>query len=118
MHLVQLDVVGAEAAQAGFAAGDDMVAGEPGIVRPPAHRHPDLGGHQHPVTAALENLAYDVLGQPAGVDVGGVDEVDSGLQAHVYLPSSLVHVGRPDAGEPSAAAERHRAHGEHGDPQA
>ena len=65
-----------------------------------------------------EHLAHDVLGQPAGVDVGGVDEVDPGLQAHVDLPSGLVHIGRADAGEPAAAAERHRAHGERGDPQA
>jgi hypothetical protein len=111
-------VVGAEAAQAGLAAGDDMVAGKPGVVRPPAHRHPDLGGQQHLVPAAREDLADDLLGQAAGVDVGGVDEVDPGLQAHVDLPSGLVHAGRPDAGEPAAAAERHRAHGEHGDPQA
>jgi len=32
VHLVQVDAVGAEATQAGLAAGDDVVAGKPGIV--------------------------------------------------------------------------------------
>jgi len=52
------------------------VTGEAGVVRSAAHRHPDLGGHKHLVPAALQDLAQDLLGQAAGVDVGRVDEVD------------------------------------------
>ncbi len=118
VHLVKVDVVGAQAAQAGLAAGNDVVAGQPGVVRAAPHRHPHLGGHQHLVPAARQDLAQDFLGLAAGVDVGGIDEVDPGVQAHIHLPPGLGHVGRPDVFEWPAAAERHRAHGEHGNPQA
>jgi O-acetylserine/cysteine efflux transporter len=65
VHLVQVDVIGAQAAQAGLAAGDDVVARQPGVVRAAAHADPDLGGHQHPVPAAAQDLAEDLLGQAA-----------------------------------------------------
>jgi hypothetical protein len=117
VHLVQVDVIGAQAAQAGLAAGDDVVKGQAGVVRAVAHGHPDLGGEQQLVPAAPQDLAHDLLGLAAGVDVGGVDEVDPGVQAHVHLPAGLLHVGRADVLEIPAAAERHRAHCEHGHPQ-
>ena len=34
VHLVEVDVIGTQPAQAGLAAGDEVVAGEPGVVRP------------------------------------------------------------------------------------
>jgi hypothetical protein len=71
------------------------------------------------VTAGLaaQHLADDFLGLAVGVDVGGIDQVDPGVQAPVHLPPGLRHVCRPDVLERAAAAERHRAHGEHGHPQ-
>jgi hypothetical protein len=89
----------------------------PASLGPSPHRHPHLGGQQYPVPAAVEHLADDLLGQAAGVDVGGVDEVDPGVQAHVHLPPGLVCAGRPDVGKVAPPAERHCAHGEHGHPQ-
>jgi hypothetical protein len=38
----------------------------------------ELGGQHDLVAAALERLADDLLRLPAGVDVGGVDDVDAG----------------------------------------
>ena len=61
VHLVQVDVVGAEAAQARLAAGDDVLAGKAGVVRAVSHRHPHLGGDEHPVPAAGQHLAEDLL---------------------------------------------------------
>jgi len=80
VHLVEVDVVDLHAAQAGLALGDQVVAGEAGGVRPVAHRHPRLGGQQHPVAPALDRLAHDLLGQPARIDVGRVDEVDAAVE--------------------------------------
>src|SRR5208282_5227016 len=45
-------------------------------------------------------------------------QIDAGVQAHVYLPFGLLFVGRPDVREGPGAAECHRSHGEHGNPQA
>jgi hypothetical protein len=45
-----------------------------------AHRHVRLGGQDDVVTAPGQCLADDLLGFAGGVHVGGVDEVDAGIQ--------------------------------------
>ena len=101
--------------QARLALGDQVMARQ--AVGAVAHGHARLGRQQHLVTAAFQDLPADLLGQPVGVDVGGVDQIDPGLQAPVDLPPGLLQVGRPDAGEPASAAEGHRAHGQDRDPE-
>jgi hypothetical protein len=61
VHLVQIDVVGAEPAKAGFAARHDVVARQTGVVGPVPHRHPHFGGDQHLVAAVSKHLADDLL---------------------------------------------------------
>jgi hypothetical protein len=54
----------------------------------------DLGGEDDVVApAAGQRLADDLLGLALGVDVGGVDEVDPGVQGPVDDPDALVVVG-------------------------
>ena len=48
-----------------------------------AHRDGHLRREHDVVAAALERLADDLLGLAGGVDVGGVDEVDPGVQRGV-----------------------------------
>jgi hypothetical protein len=67
--------------------------------------------------AAAHHLAEDLLGQAAGVDIGGVDQVHPGVQAHVHLAPGLVYPGGADVGEGTPPAEGHRAHGQHRHPQ-
>ena len=86
---------------------------QPRRVRPRVAAAVDLGG-QHdllPPAAALgEPAADDLLGLAAAVDVGGVEEVDAGLERRVH---DLVAVGlvglRPEV---------HRAEAQRADPQA
>ena len=117
VHLVEVDVVRAHAAQARLAGADDVVAREPGVVGAVAHRHARLGGEQHAVAAAAQGAPDDLLGEAAGVDVGGVDQVDARLEAHVDLAGRAFDVGRADVGELVAAAEGHGAEGEGGHPE-
>jgi O-acetylserine/cysteine efflux transporter len=63
VQLVRVDGVGARAAEAGLAAGDEVGPRRPRIVRAAAQAHPDLGGHQYPVPAAAQGL--ELLGQAA-----------------------------------------------------
>ena len=60
--------------------GDDPAAGDAALVGVLAHRAPELGGQHDVVAAALERLADDLLRLAGGVDVGGVDEVDPGVE--------------------------------------
>ena len=94
------------------------MAREAGVVGAVAHRHPRLGGHQHVVAAARQRLAEDLLRGAVGVDVGRVDHVDAGVEAHVDLAARAVDVRGADVRELAAAAEGHRAEGERGDAEA
>src|SRR5213080_3582276 len=66
------------------------VAAAVGVV---AHRHVELRGEDNVVAAALEGLADDLLGLAGAIDVGGVDEVDAGVERGVDDPDRLVVVG-------------------------
>jgi len=61
VHLVEVDVVSAESAQAGFSAADDVVPGQTGIVGPFTHGHPHLGRNEHVIAIRAQRLAEDLL---------------------------------------------------------
>ena len=84
VHLVQVDVIGLQAAQAGFAGAANVQRREAAFVGPVAHIAVDFGGDDDflaPPAALREPAPDDLLGDafalfPA-VDVGGVEEVDA-----------------------------------------
>ena len=76
------------------------------MVRVVVHRHGHLRRQHDVVAAALERLADDLLGLAGGVDVGGVDEVDPGVQRAVDDADRVVVVGV------APGAEHHRAEAE------
>ncbi len=53
------------------------------------HRHDELGRREHVLATVLERLADDLLRDAAGVDVGGVDEVDAGAESAVDDPDRV-----------------------------
>ena len=55
---------------------------------------------------------------PVRIDIGGVDEIDAGIDAEVDLPARLVEVGLADRRECVLAAKSHGAHGQRRDLQA
>ena len=58
------------------------------------HTVEELGGEDDLVALAglRERLAHDLFGLPVGVDVGGVDEVDAGVDSAVDDPDRVVVV--------------------------
>ena len=103
VDLVEVDVVGAQAAQAVLDLADDPAARVAAHVRVVAHRRVDLGGQHHVVAPAGQRLADDLLGLAGRVDVGGVDEVDPRVERAVDDPDRVVVVGV------APVAEHHRA---------
>ena len=80
VELVEVDAVGAEAAEARFARGDDVVVRQrAGPPRPEA----DLGGDEHVVAPVADRGAEDLLRLPERVHVGGVDQVHAGVEGTV-----------------------------------
>ena len=112
VHLVQVDVVGLQPAQAVLDLADDpaaRVAAHVGIL---AHLAVRLGGQHHVVPAAAQGLADDLLRLPRRVHVRGVDEVDAAVQRGVDDPDAVLVIGV------APGAEHHRAEavGAHLDP--
>ena len=104
MGLVEVDGVDAEAAQAGVEGAAKVGAGQAGVVRSVSHRKAALGGDDELVAHAgtgRQPPADDLLGTPACVHVGRVDEVPATLDEQVELLVSGLLV--------ALVAERHRA---------
>jgi hypothetical protein len=113
VHLVEIDDVGLEPLEARFRLLDDMEAGEPVIVGAVADLEANLGGDHGALAALLgHDLADDLFGDAAIVDIGGVEQIDTGIEAQVDLALGAGDVGIADLG---AAAEGHGAHGDGGD---
>ena len=103
VDLVEVDPVGAEPLEGVLDLGDDPAARAAALVGIVAHRHEELGGEHDVVATALQCLADDLLRLAGGVDVGGIDEVDPGIQRGVDDPDRVVVVGV------APGAEHHRA---------
>ena len=93
MRLVQVDVVGAEAAQAVLDLLHDPPPRGPSLVGVVTHGCHELGSQHHTVAPALEGLADDLLGLAERVHVGGVDEVDARVDGGVDDADAVVVVG-------------------------
>jgi hypothetical protein len=114
VDLVQVDIVGAEAAQAVVDLGQDRLAGQARAVGARAHRVPDLGGDDDVVAVGevLQRPAEDLLAGTLGVHVGGVEEVDARLDRVPDERAALLLAQRPDR---VAAARLAVGHGADGD---
>ena len=79
MDLVEVDIVGREAAKRGLDRQHDVLAREAAIVRPGTHRKKDLRG-DHDVVAAAEfaqGTSDDRFRHTDGIHVGGIEEIDA-----------------------------------------
>ncbi len=122
VHLVEVDVVGAEAAQRVLDLAGDPAAAVAGAVRSLPHRPVELRRQHHVVATSGERLADDRLGLAARVHVGGVDEVDPGVEGamddrHAVVVVPVAHRPEHHGAEAQLAdldpgvPQRPRAHG-------
>src|SRR5664280_1176451 len=94
MDLVEIDVIGAQPAQALLARRQDPPARVPLSIGIMPHGTVHLGGQNDLFPLGLcQGLSDDLLGLTRGVDVGGVDEVDAGIEGPVNDADRLVMIG-------------------------
>ena len=93
--VVQIDVVGAEAAQRTLDRGADVgrAAVQVAWAAAGVRDHAELRGQHHLVAAALERLADEFLVGVRAVDLGGVDERDAEVERAVDGADRLRVVG-------------------------
>ena len=116
MDLVEVDVVGAESAQAGIDLGEDRLARQPGGVVPASHGREHLRGDHHLVAAreVRDRAPDDRLARAEGVGVGGVEEVDAVLDRLPEERSARLFVQRPGVGALIGCTEAHAAQAQGG----
>ena len=119
VHLVEVDVIGAQPAQARLALLDQMMPGQAPVIGSGADRHPDLGGDQGALAApALEDFAKHFLRRPIGIHIRRVEQVHAMIERDIHLAGRCLNAGRSGSGEEALAAEGHRAKSERRDEQA
>ena len=105
MDLVEVDVIGAEPAQAGL---DGLAYVAPRGARAPVgtvaslHVHAELGGYDHVAATAPQRPAQQLFARPRAIGVGGVEEGDPCIECGVDDGPGLVGV---DPGAEGVAAE-------------
>src|SRR6185312_1232707 len=93
VNLVEIDVVGPEAAQRVLTSAKDPASCRAPVVEHLiAHRMMQFGGHDYIVAAPPQSFADDLLRLPIAVHVGGVDEVDPAVEAGVNDPDGVIMI--------------------------
>ena len=97
MDLVEIDVIHAEAAEAGVDLGKDRLAGKPGAARAGAHASVYLGGDENLVAAGKvpDCATEDLCAVAERITVGGVEEVDAGFEHLLDEVFALLLAERP-----------------------
>ena len=109
VQLVEVDAVDANALEGGLAGLDDVIPRAAPVVYFPAHGAIDLGGDHQPIPLPTggDGLADDALAHAPVVHIGGVDEVDAGVQGSVHDIDALRFRGRAAEVHGAQAQGRH-----------
>ena len=115
VDLVEVDRLHAQPPQAGLATLLDVLARKALHVRPFAHAAEDLGGQHHLLQLGVlpQGLAGDLFAHAHRVHVGGVEEVDAGLDGLAEEGHGRLFVQDPRP--PLGVAIAHAAQAEAGD---
>src|ERR1700688_3768911 len=107
VHVVDVDVIGVEAAEAGFGGADDGGGGKAEAVWAFAEAEGGFRGDEEILALSFDRFAEDFFRQSVGVNIGGIEEVDACFETDInealrFVDSSF----SPGAEEFGAAAER------------
>ncbi len=127
MHLVEIEMVRLEAAEALFAGAPDVQSRQARLIGPGAHAAEDFRGEHHllPPAAALgtpspDDLFRDPFAHFPAVDVGRIEEVDAEVERPIHDGEAVrfgrvraeVHGAQTEPADFQArAAEMHVLHG-------
>jgi hypothetical protein len=116
VHLQEVDVVGPEPPQAALTARDDVSAREAEVVRLPGGPEEDLRRDHRLVAPGAQGFAEQLLAVTVAVRLGGVEEVDAGVERDRDLPRRALPVDRAEllVGAPPGRAEPDHRHREPG----
>ena len=109
VQLVEVDVIGAQPLETGLDGANQVVARGAGSVGVIAQRASALGGEDDVVALAAQRLAGNFFRQPERVEIGGVDQVDAGIEGDIEQLLGPLDVDASGLLETVGATEGHRA---------
>ena len=117
MDLVEVDIIGAEPAQALIDLEQDVFAGQTGAIRAGAHSIKDLSGDDHFLASReiVERAAENLLALADRVAIGGIEEIDAGFKRLLDERAALFLAERPLVEATIAATVAHATKAEPGD---
>jgi len=92
VDLIEVEVIGAETAQAVFDFAHDPHPRVPPLVLTRSHLHVHLRRKHDVIATTLQRAPHDLLGLTGRVHVGRVDEVDAAVEGGVHDAHALVDV--------------------------
>jgi hypothetical protein len=90
VHLVQIDVIGLQSAQAFLAGAAEVIGGEITLVGPCVHAAVDLSSDDDFLAPAAlrepapDDLFGDAFAQLPAVDIGGVEKVEAEFEGMIH----------------------------------
>src|SRR6185312_8034134 len=106
VQVIDIDVIGAESAQAGFAGLNEVIARGAEVVGAFSHAEARFGGNQHRAAATGDRLAENLFRGAVRVDVRSVKEVHAGFETNVDQARGLFHVAIAPRFEKLAASTK------------
>jgi hypothetical protein len=108
MELIKIDVIRPKPAQAFFALSDQMVPRGAAFVRAIANNHSGFGRNEHIIPATFQNLAENFLRDSVGITIGGIEQVDTRLEAEIDLVTRGRNIRGAYLAKNVTATESHR----------
>ncbi len=90
VQLVEVDIIGPQAPQAGFQSAFHV--GRSGPALPLVQSGAELGRYQHVGAVLAQRPAQELLAFGAPVNVGGVEQVDTGIEGGLHYGGALAFV--------------------------
>src|SRR5579864_3765517 len=99
MDLIQVDVIHSQTTERVIASLQNMLAAEASAVGAGTHHPVDLGGQDDVVTRGhlIEVKPGDLFAQPSRVNIGGIKEIDSGIESYREVLARVFFVDMPSA---------------------
>src|SRR5581483_7342255 len=109
MNLVEVDIVGLQAAEASLHFREDVMARQPdlvgrdGLAEKDVRVEADLGGEDHGLAALLDDASGDFFRSAGGIDVGGIEKIAAEIDKAIDNPARGSLVGLASEGHAAEA---------------
>jgi hypothetical protein len=82
--VIDVDIIGAEAAQAGLTGFKDVLTRRADVIWPCTQTKRSLGGDENIVALAFDGFAENLFREAVGIHIRSIEKIDTGVEADTY----------------------------------